>query len=217
VARAAVITTSGSAPAAAGISQPDFSAAAFNGGQDFTDNAGPPGQTFTATAATPLLSAFTLKGFANTGASFGGNVNTGTWTVTVSRVDAGNILTRLDQESASPSAVTNGSDYLTFTLATPVALTAGTQYAFDVFSSTGYFGFAKSTSDVYPGGAAIQHGTTSRTAADGATIANPQAVDRTFFVNPAVPEPAAFALFAVPAAAGLLARRQRRRRPECRV
>src|SRR3954471_3774319 len=93
--RAAVITTSASAPATAAISQPDFSAAAFNGAQDFTDNAGPPGQTFTATAATPTLAAFTLKGFANTVASFGGNVNTGTWTITPSRVDAGNVLTRL--------------------------------------------------------------------------------------------------------------------------
>jgi hypothetical protein len=214
VARAAVITTSGSAPAAAGISQPDFSAAAFSGSQDFTDNAGPPGQTFTATAATPALSAFTLKGFANNAGSFGANVNgaTTTWTITLSRVDTGNVLTQLSQETASPLAITSGSDYVTFTLATPVVLTPGTQYAFDVFSSAGYFGFAKSSTDVYAGGAAMQHGTTARSAANGATIANAQAVDRTFFVNPVVPEPASLALATLPAAAGLLARRRSGRR-----
>src|SRR6185295_1046076 len=150
-ASAGLITTSSSAPSSAAISQPDFSAAAFNGGQDFTDNAGPPGQTFTPAGAL-TLNAIALKGFANTSASFGGSVNTGTWTVTVSRVDTGNVLTRLTQETANPAAVTNGSDYVILTLAAPVALTAGQQYAFDVFSSTGYFGFAKSSTDVYAGG-----------------------------------------------------------------
>src|SRR4051794_28852108 len=184
-AHAALITTSAAAPAAAAISQPDFSAAAFTGSQDFTDNAGPPGQTFTATAATPTLVSFTLKGFANTGASFGGNVNTAatTWTITTSRVDSGNVLTQLSQETANPSAITSGSDYVTLTLATPVPLTNGTLYAVDVFTSQGYFGFAKSSTDVYAGGAAIQHGTTARAAANGATIGNVQTVDRTFFVN----------------------------------
>ena len=210
-ARAANITASAAAPTAAAISQPDFSAAAFNGGQDFTDNAGPPGQTFTAIAATPALTSFTLKGFANTGASFGGNVNTAatTWTITVSRVDGGNVLTQLDQETANPSAITSGSDYVTLTLATPVPLTPGTQYAVDVFTSLGYFGFAKSSTDVYAGGAAMQHGTTARTAANGATIANLQTVDRAFFVNPApIPEPASAGLLGL-AAVGLLARRRR--------
>jgi hypothetical protein len=205
---AALLITSPNAPIGAAISQPDFSAAAFNGGQDFTDNAGPPGQTFTATAATPFFSTLTLKGFANTGASFGGNVNTGTWTITLSRVDAGNVLTQLAQETASPAAVTSGSDYVTLALTAPVALTNGTQYAFDVFSSQGYFGFAKSSTDVYAGGAAIQHGATSRTSANGATIANVQTVDRTFFINAPVPEPGALALIGTAALAVALRRRR---------
>jgi MYXO-CTERM domain-containing protein len=136
-------------------------------------------------------------------------VNTGTWTVTVSRVDPGNVLTRVRQETANPAAVTNWSDYVTLSLDTPVTLTGGQQYAFDVFSSVGYFGFAKSTADVYAGGAAVQHGTTARTAADGATIANVQTDDRTFYINPQVPEPGAVGLVAV-AVVGLLRRRRSR-------
>jgi len=208
-ASAAILTSSPIAPVSAAISQPDFSAAAFNGGQDFTDNAGPPGQTFT--PSTNLsLSALTIKGFANTSASFGGGVNTGTWTVTISRVDAGNVLTRLDQETANPAAVTDGSAYITLALDTPVALTGGTQYAFDILSSNGYFGLSKSSTDVYAGGSAIQHGTTSRTSADGATIANIQGVDRTFFINPSVPEPGSLALVALGGIATMLRRRRAR-------
>jgi hypothetical protein len=207
--RAATLTASPLAPLSAAISQPDFSAAAFNGGQDFTDNAGPPGQSFTPASALSL-SAVTVKGFANTGASFGGAVNTATWTVTISRVDAGNVLTRLSQETAAGTAATSGSDYLTFTLAAPVPLTSGTQYAFDIFTSVGYYGLAKSTTDVYAGGSAIQHGSTARASADGATFINAQTVDRTFFINPVpVPEPTSAALIGL-AGALTLARRRRR-------
>ena len=204
---AAVITTSASAPVAAEISQPDFSAPAFNGSQDFTDNAGPPGQTFTTGPAGSNFRAVTVKGFANTQASFGGNVNTGTWTITVSRVDPGNVLTRVDQETASPAAVTNGADYVTVALDTPVALSPNTTYAFDLFSSSGYFGLAKSSTDVYAGGVAMQHGSTARSAADAALITNPQTGDRTFFINP-VPEPGAVGLVGL-ATLGVLARRRR--------
>jgi hypothetical protein len=204
-ARAAIITSSPVAPLSADISQPDFSGPAFNGSQDFTDNAGPPGQTFTP-ATNLALNAVTIKGFANTSASFGGGVNTGTWTITISRVDSGNVLTRLDQETANPAAVTDGSAYITLALSSPVNLTAGTQYAFDVLSSNGYFGLAKSATDVYAGGDAIQHGTTSRTSADGATIANIQTVDHTFYINPSVPEPGSIMLLTLAGAAALTRR-----------
>jgi hypothetical protein len=150
-----------------------------------------------------------VKGFANTAASFGGNVNTGTWTTTVSRVGAGNILTRVDQETAVPTAVTNGAAYVTVTFdqGAPVTLDANTTYAFDIFSSSGYFGLAKSSADVYAGGVAMQHGTTARTSADTATLTNAQQTDRTFFINP-VPEPTFIGMLAA-VSTGLLVRRPR--------
>jgi hypothetical protein len=206
---AATLTTSALAPSSAAISQADFSGPTFDGAKDFSDNAGPPGQTFTP-ASNLTLNAITVKGFANTSASFGNAVNTGTWTITVSRVDAGGVLTRLDQETADPSAVTDGSAYVTMTLANPVNLTGATQYAFDIFSSNGYFGFAKSLTDVLAGGDAIQHGSTSRTSADGATIINTQTADRTFFVNASVPEPTSLAALGLAAIAGMMRRRRSR-------
>jgi hypothetical protein len=216
-AQAGVITMSSSAPAVATISQPDFSGPAFNGSQDFTDNAGPPGQTFFfAPPGDPapgpfFITAITVKGFANTPASFGGNVNTGTWTLTLSRVDTGNVLTRIAQETANPAAVTDGSAYVTFTLATPVQLALGVTQAFDLFSSSGYFGLAKSSGDVYSGGAAIQHGSTLRTAVDGATITNVQPVDRTFFINTVTPEPGSVMTLGIAGLAALTHRRRARR------
>jgi len=218
-AHAGVITTSSSAPAGATISQPDFSGPAFNGSQDFTDNAGPPGQTFFfAPPGDPapgpfFITAITVKGFANTPASFGGSVNTGTWTLTLSRVDTGNVLTRIAQETTAPTAVTDGSAYVTFTLATPVPLALGVTQAFDIFSSNGYFGLAKSSADVYSGGAAFQHGSIARTAADGATITNVQTVDRTFFINTVTPEPGSVMMLGI-AAMLALARRHSARRSE---
>jgi len=215
-ARAGTITTSSTPPTTATIAQPDFSGPAFDGAKDFTDNAGPPGQTFffAPPGDPPLpgpffITAITVKGFANTPASFGGGVNTGTWTLTLSRVDAGNVLTRIAQETANPAAVTDGSAYVTFALDTPVPLALGVTQSFDLYSSNGYFGLAKSSTDVFPNGAAMQHGSVSRTAADGATITNVQTVDRTFFIELATPEPNAFVTFGI---VGLTALTRRRRR-----
>jgi hypothetical protein len=205
-ANAAVISSSPTAPSSSVLSQPDFSAAAFNGGQDFTDNAGPPAQTFTVGAAGFQLDKVTVKGFANTGASFGGMDGTTLWTLTISSVSAG-VLTNITQESTQGFAPTDGSAYLTIDLATPVTLTANTQYAFAVHTSVGYFGLAKSTADVLANGAAIQHGSTARTASTGATAINTQTVDRTFFLA-AVPEPTGIALLGA-AGIGMLARRRR--------
>ena len=65
-----IVTESTTAPAAAAISQPDFSANGWSPKQDFSDNAGPPGQTFRPTVNLTLTS-LTVKGFANKSESVG--------------------------------------------------------------------------------------------------------------------------------------------------
>ena len=63
-------------------------------------------------------------------------------------------------------------------------LKAGVRYAYAIHTSGGFYGFAKSAKHVYPGGAAIQHGTTPRIASGSAKLAGAQNADRTFFINP---------------------------------
>ena len=199
---AVIITESSTAPVGAAISQPDFSAPGFNGGQDFSDNAGPSGQTFT--PATNLsLKNVAVKGFANNVASFG-NLPA-SFTVTISQVN-GTTLTQLSQEVSNSFNPVDGSDYYTFALASPVVLTAGTQYAFDISTTAGYFGFAKSSTDVYAGGSAFQAGSVSRTSTTRETITNVQCVDRTFFIN--TPEPASLSFIGL----GMVTPLARRRR-----
>jgi hypothetical protein len=90
-------------------------------------------------------------------------------------------------------------------------LALGVTQAFDIFSSNGYFGLAKSSADVYSGGAAFQHGSTARTAADGATITNVQTVDRTFFINTVTPEPGSVMMLGIAAMLALTRRHSTRR------
>ena len=176
------IAESDQPPKSAAISQPDSSAAYFEPKQDFSDNPGSPGQTFTPTSNL-TLQAITVKGFGNSPKSFG-LVSLNRVTITISRVGEGGVLTQLAQESAV-GGFTKGGAYQTFILSRQIPLSAGTQYAYSIFTEAGFYGFAKSTSDVYPGGAAMQQGKGMRTVADGAKIENLQGVDRTFFINPA--------------------------------
>lgn len=185
---ALMISASATPPTSALISQTDFSATGLDSGMDFSDNGGPPGQSFTTGALPFTLDAIVVKGFENDGNSFGSFFNT-TWTISVSTLNLG-VLTQVDQEVSGTFTPTNGSDYLTFTFETPVALSASTVYAYDIYTSEGYFGFAKSQTDVYAGGQALQHGSTQRTSLSGANAINLQNVDRTFFIQgTAIPEP----------------------------
>jgi hypothetical protein len=177
----AVVTESDEAPGSAAIAQPDFSATTFLNKQDFSNNGGPPGQTFTP-STNMQLRAITVKGFANTPQSFGQGPFRQI-TLTISRVDAGDVLTQLAQESAT-GGFARGDAYQTFTLARPIALSAGRQYAYSIFTAGGFYGFAKSSADVYSGGAAMQHGTLPLKANNGDVITQPQNADRTFFINP---------------------------------
>jgi len=75
----------------------------------------------------------------------------------------------------------------------------------------GYYAFAKSLSDTYAGGVAMQNGyqsQNSRQSANPGTIDTPQAYDRTFFIT-AIPEPGTAVLVSGALVIGALGRRRR--------
>ena len=110
----ATITESEDAPISAAIAQPDHSASTFSTKEDFSNNPGPPGQTF-ALKAGLILKAITVKGLAN-GTQPAAQGPFGRVTLTISQVERGGVLKRLRQESAT-GGFTSGAAYQTFTLA----------------------------------------------------------------------------------------------------
>jgi len=200
---AAVLTESATAPGSAIISQADFSGG-FNGNLDYSDNSGAPAQSFTTGALPFTLGAVTVKG-----AGSSGGLSTVTWTINLSTVSAG-VLTVIAQETTNTLAITSSSNYLTFTLDTPVALAASTVYAYSIYESGSFYAFAKSSANDYAGGEAFNHGSAKRMVATGDLVMNPQAVDRTFYLQ-AIPEPSTYALMAV-ALGGLVIVRKRFRK-----
>jgi PEP-CTERM motif len=193
----------------------DLGPGAFDGGRNYSDNGGPPGQTFTVSAA-GLANRITIKG---RGDSAGGYNNgplpmTGaeTWGIQIAAVNGDGSLTSLASETATGfSAAANISDYLTFNLSTPVALSTGQTYAFSAYISQGsWFGWAHSDADVYADGVAINNN--SSTANPGGNAGGPR---YTFVGNGfAAPVPAvagqnapydyAFAVQGVPEPASIL-------------
>lgn len=207
---AATISQSGSAPVSSliVISQPDFSVTGGNnidGGRDYTDNTGPPAQSFTTGVSGFELASVTVKG----GGSMDGNPSANpTWTLSISSL-SGSTLTRIGQETTGAFWPTSSTDYITITLATPITLAASTTYAYSIYTASPiWFGFSKSATDVLAGGQAFQHGTSQRSAADGASTVNVQTDnDRTFYLQP-VPEPSTLGLLGI-GVLGLAVRRRR--------
>lgn len=197
---ALTVTESTTAPTDFILAQPDFSAPTASYYNPDYSNQPPPAQTFTATED------FTLDGVTMKG---GGSSNTQSenWVINISSL-SGTTLTHLDSETIAytPTAL-NDTDYLTFTLADPVALTAGQVYAFTIYNSSsggGYFEFAKSATDVYSGGTAGTENNPTRWATTngdafstltGSGAATDSNLDRTFFLEGAVvPEPSTWAM-----------------------
>jgi hypothetical protein len=183
---------------------------AFNQ-QAFSDNGGPPGQTFTTPAGLSLsLLAFAFKG-ANTGSTnLGGNVETGTWAIRISSV-LGTTLTPLLTLTNIPSPnPLVGTEWMTwnFSGSDVLTLAPATTYAVEVYSSAGYYGFDAATDpNSYPGGVAFNSTAAVRTF--NSTTLQDRGYDRTFHADLAiVPEPTSFAALSVSAL--LLARRRRR-------
>lgn len=180
--------------------------------QAFSDNGGPPGQTFTTPAGSLLtLDAFSFKG-ANTGATnTGGNVFTQPWGVRVSSVNGTQLTPLLTFTTvAPPSGAIAGNEWFTWTFSGPEKLTLqpSTTYAFEVYSSVGYQGFDAAVSpDSYPGGVAFN--STSPIRSFSSTTIQDRGYDRTFVADLSViPEPASAVMLL--SGIALLARRRRR-------
>lgn len=159
--------------------------------QAFSDNGGPPGQIFTTPAsASPSLPAFQLdaiwlKGAQSSDGNFGGFDAGTTWSVRISEVN-GALLVPIKTVSGIPSAagITGGEWFAwTFSGSDLQTLQPNKQYAFDLFSSSGWLGFDADTSDSYAGGTAFNSSSGSRNFS-GLTTGNLEdhGYDRTFMV-----------------------------------
>jgi hypothetical protein len=206
VAGAATLSQSASAPTTnILVSQlsfhPDYTNDAVkDGGRDFTDNSGPVGQTFTV-GSNAQIQAITVHGNRDLGElnpqqNFHiriGSVNTSTRAITTLR------------DEVAPENVASDDDYLTFSLASPLSVSAGTLYSFSVYSEVGWYGWAHSASDVYANGAPFNSNTSTanngnntdglgKNAGFGTFAApSPNAYDYVFAIQGTVPEPASLA------------------------
>ena len=187
---AQTIFTSTTAPTVGANDVYDLNAnGGFDGGRDFTDNTGTPGETFTPTVS-GSVSSVTVKGV---GAGSGGGFATGSWFLRLSTL-SGTTLTNSASYTFSAAPTANSADaagtanagWLTFDLPTSYAVTAGTTYAYDIYSSNGFYGFARDLAHVGVGGAfntGAQRAFTSTTT----TAYTPVNVNRTFIANITAP------------------------------
>ncbi len=165
--------------------------------QAYSDNAGPPGQTFTTpnSAGGYALASVSFKGTGDAG----GNSLADEWGIRISSV-SGTALTALGTvaDIAGPGGSTPNTDWLTwsFSDADVLTLSPGTQYAVEVYSESGWWGIGGAPDSAYAGGTAFNHAGSARTF-DDATLGNLalRGYDRTFHVAlTAVPEPATYSL-----------------------
>jgi hypothetical protein len=191
------------------VSQPDATATGapgagggLIGNQDYADNGGPPGQTFTA-PQNAVLSSIIVHGGNDAGGGGTGGLQFGIQIGSVNPTTGA--ITQLDLETSArfPNISAMSGDYLSFNLANPVALTSGGLYSWSIDATDGgWYGFTHSTSDVYSGGTAFNNdvNTTDAGNADPKRTFNgfvsPRPYDYTFFAS-SVPEPMSLGLIAV--------------------
>jgi hypothetical protein len=165
--------------------------------QAFSDNNGPPGQTFTTPAGgtSYAMNALWLKGGSSGSANFGGVfVATTTWSIRISRVEGVNLVP-IGYSTGIPTVISDGTAAQadgdewyswTFSGADIKNLAPNTQYAFDIFSSAGYLGFDAAASNAgYAGGQAFNSGGGAARSFAGTNTGNlaNHNYDRTFVVD----------------------------------
>ena len=163
--------------------------------QAFTDNAGPPGQTFTTPGGSTSFSLKTVGylGAANTSANFGGGVFTAgtTFGVRISSVAGTNLTALLTVTNIATTVGAAGDNWFlwNFTGADVLTLQPSKTYAFEVYSSAGYLGFdAAIAPGSYANGVAFNSTGVARQFSSN--FIQDRGYDRTFYVDLApVPEP----------------------------
>ena len=158
--------------------------------QSFTDNAGPPGQTFTAPADKHLygLTAISVKGVGDAG---GGALDTATWSLEISKVNGNEIVALKTYTGIAIPAAGAATDWVTIAISgfDVPTLEANQLYAFEIYTSSGWFGLDATPSDgAYAGGTAFNSAGPGRSFA-GNTLGNlaDHGYDRTFIAQLTAP------------------------------
>src|SRR5664280_395636 len=207
----------------------DLGPGAQDNNRDYANNKGPSGQTFQVSSA-GTMGSLTILGRGDSASSWSGGPvpfnGTEVWGIEIGSVNLDGSIFVLDSETA-PGFVSTGviSDYLTFNLATPVALSPGTNYEWSVLignpGDSAWFGLAHSAGDAYASGYAMNNNTSianpggnnvtgsGNTTFGGFAAPIPANYDFVFAIQ-GVPEPATMALFGL-AGFGMLAALRRRR------